>query len=246
MSYRLVSHIIKTASLLPSDEAWLLIQIADFVNDQQQDFGAWPSVSTLARLTGVTERSVQRSLRKLEARGLVRVDSRPGKSNVYCLTFGCSDECSRRQHQGADLGLLLKDDTGRATDSDTPPELLTPDVGVTPTPDVGVTPPPTWASPKPIREPRIRTKKLPKATSSDVGHDMRVVFDVWTNPYIDLPDDYFDRYDDFVHSLVDLVIAETGSSHPWAYLRSIVERADDEINAQLALVSIYRRIRSSA
>lgn len=70
-----------------SGEAFVLVALARFAN---QEWLAWPSVPTLARLTRQAERTVQRHLRSLEERGCIatRPRNRDGggwSSNVYEL-----------------------------------------------------------------------------------------------------------------------------------------------------------------
>lgn len=77
-------------------ERLVLIGIAN----HDGDGGAWPSLSTLARYACVTERSVQRTLRVLEGRGLVTIQQNAGgtvftrndhRPNRYVLHLGRGD-----------------------------------------------------------------------------------------------------------------------------------------------------------
>ncbi|MFD9701303.1 helix-turn-helix domain-containing protein [Lentzea sp. NPDC059081] len=78
----------------------LMLAIADQANDQGTD--AWPSIEKLARRTRMSERTVQRRIRCLEAQGLLKVDTGGGRrSNRYAidlasLTQGLHDADHRR------------------------------------------------------------------------------------------------------------------------------------------------------
>ncbi|MEQ8653877.1 MAG: helix-turn-helix domain-containing protein [Kiloniellales bacterium] len=51
------------------------------------DRRAWPSVTTLMLLTGLSDRSVQKSLKHLVKVGWLSVDEKPGKTSDYALLF---------------------------------------------------------------------------------------------------------------------------------------------------------------
>ncbi len=68
------------------------------------DGGSWPSKATLARYAKVDERSIKRSLRKLEAMGELITHTQEGgthrtpdavRPNRYEITVRCPDECDR-------------------------------------------------------------------------------------------------------------------------------------------------------
>lgn len=67
MSWRLRS-IAAGALLLPAAELKTLIALADYASDEGV---CWPSKRTLAGVTGLSETSIKRSIRKLAERGLV-------------------------------------------------------------------------------------------------------------------------------------------------------------------------------
>lgn len=46
---------------------------------------AWPSLARLAAITSFSEQTLRRAMRDLEARGWLKVEPRPGRSNVYSL-----------------------------------------------------------------------------------------------------------------------------------------------------------------
>lgn len=68
------------------NELAVYLQIAAYIDGSSWD--AWPSVATIARAAGCTRRTVQRSVAKLEKRGLIRVTTGGGRKgpNVYRLT----------------------------------------------------------------------------------------------------------------------------------------------------------------
>lgn len=68
MSIELVARAKKTRLKGDSTTKLLLIVLADYANDDRQ---AWPSVTTLAAEVEVGDRTIQRSLRKLEDMGLI-------------------------------------------------------------------------------------------------------------------------------------------------------------------------------
>lgn len=76
----------------------ILLGIANHAGDG----GAWPTVETLSRYGGVTERQVQKCIRKLEALGEVRVDRQAGgdahladwrRPNRYEVLVACPATC---------------------------------------------------------------------------------------------------------------------------------------------------------
>lgn len=68
---------------LSGPEKLLLLALADYVNND--GVGAWPSKKTLAVRTSTDPRTVQRNLRKLEQRGLLRTQHRDGETSLYVI-----------------------------------------------------------------------------------------------------------------------------------------------------------------
>jgi hypothetical protein len=68
---------------LPAAEKLVLISLADQANDEGI---CWPSIESLMRRTGLSERAVRNNLRNLEADRLLRTSARKGSSNWYTLT----------------------------------------------------------------------------------------------------------------------------------------------------------------
>ena len=65
----------------------VMLVLGSFVSDGQSD--AWPSVATLASMTGLTRRTVQRALRALEEEQLVQTETVSGRSSRYRLASTC-------------------------------------------------------------------------------------------------------------------------------------------------------------
>jgi len=67
---------------LPSATKIVLISLADQANDQGY---CWPSVQTLVKRTGLSERSVFAQLKTLEEKGYVTRKARKGHSTIYVM-----------------------------------------------------------------------------------------------------------------------------------------------------------------
>ena len=68
------------------------------IANHQGDSGAWPSVSTLSRYAGVTERRAQQLLRGLEESGELILKPQGGgsgqyKTNLYWVNVSCPETC---------------------------------------------------------------------------------------------------------------------------------------------------------
>lgn len=69
---------------IPLTEKMVLLCLCDHANDAGE---CWPSVETLARKCSISGRSVQRSIRKLTAIGMVALKPSNGrKANWYCVS----------------------------------------------------------------------------------------------------------------------------------------------------------------
>jgi pyocin large subunit-like protein len=66
---------------IPATEKLVLVCLVQHINPKTET--AWCSVARLARLTGLCERSVQRSLARLEAVGAITRDERVGRTSEY-------------------------------------------------------------------------------------------------------------------------------------------------------------------
>lgn len=113
---------------VPPTERLVLLALADAANDTGR---CWPSVPTLMKKTGLSERTVQRSLSELESMGWVSKGLRNGHSTLYVV----------RNPRQADT-----------------PVTLTPPSGWHPTP-VTVTPHPRQADTQNHKEPSLNPKR---------------------------------------------------------------------------------------
>jgi DNA-binding transcriptional MocR family regulator len=68
---------------LPANEKLVFLALANFCDAQGGN--CYPSIATLRRFTGLSEREIQRCIRTLEAGGYLTVQPRSGTSNVYKL-----------------------------------------------------------------------------------------------------------------------------------------------------------------
>lgn len=75
---------------ITSTQKLVLIALADWCNDAGI---CWPSISTLARKTSLSERGLRKVLRNLEEAGLLETEIKPGKGNLYQLKLDPGTEC---------------------------------------------------------------------------------------------------------------------------------------------------------
>ena len=125
----------------------VLIALADHAND---DWTCWPSVTRLGLFTALSERTVQRALRRLTAEGLITLVARQNQS---CLIT------------------LIADDSPVAATPLSPPACHRSPVTVTPTP-VTLTPEPSGTPTEPPVEPssprtRGTTQESPHAVAAE-------------------------------------------------------------------------------
>lgn len=60
--------------------------VALALTDHERDGVCWPGAETVAAETGLTERGVRGILKRLERKGVIRIERRKGKSHRYWLT----------------------------------------------------------------------------------------------------------------------------------------------------------------
>ena len=70
---------------LPTPEKMVLLILCDHAND---DGVCWPSVATMGRKSGLSERTIQRALKSLSDDGLFAFKDTPGKGRKYTLNSG--------------------------------------------------------------------------------------------------------------------------------------------------------------
>ena len=63
---------------IPQAEKFVLLCLCDFANDEGE---CWPAVARVAQKCSVGERTVQRSIRNLAAKGIVRIEEGGGRKN---------------------------------------------------------------------------------------------------------------------------------------------------------------------
>ncbi len=66
----------------------------------------WPAITTLAQRLGVSDRHVRGGLRKLEKRGYLRTEHRPGQRSIYFIMREMSDPGSIGSGVGDDPGSI--------------------------------------------------------------------------------------------------------------------------------------------
>ena len=132
---------------LPQTEKMVLLCLCDYANDSGE---CWPSVETLATKCSVSDRTVQRTIRKLVADGLLTVRSSNGRvANVYRIS--------------------LRQPRQNVTPTECHPDTVSP---LTPT---MTTPNPDTVSPKPSRT----TKQPPKDCASGDALTIEEVAEDW-------------------------------------------------------------------
>lgn len=127
MSIQLMSSVWKTK--MKPIEKLVFLALADNAND---DGVCWPSVSTIASKSCLSERTVQDNLKSLEDQGLIKRNYRSGRSTYYTVTDPRICRTPQEMHPA----------------------------GGAPTPAGGAPPPPQVAHPEPSLEPsRISSRK---------------------------------------------------------------------------------------
>jgi predicted transcriptional regulator len=70
----------------PASGTDLLVMLAIADNADDSGGNAWPSMRTLARKCRISERSVQRAIRSLQAAGLLMIEESAGRSGTHRFT----------------------------------------------------------------------------------------------------------------------------------------------------------------
>ena len=92
MSIRIMSDIWEMP--FPPTDKLVFLALADCANDEGL---AWPSIATIARKSGVSERTVQRSIRSGEKAGLIRREEVFGKGCKYYFTPNQALKAEKKQ-----------------------------------------------------------------------------------------------------------------------------------------------------
>lgn len=101
MSIQLINEAFETD--LDYTARFVLVALADHVNADQPNKGCWPSVGTIHKKTGISNRAIQLALRRLEKLGHISITKRTGTSSRYLVhpqapTRGRNNE-SRKTHR---------------------------------------------------------------------------------------------------------------------------------------------------
>lgn len=109
----------------------LLVGIAN----HEGDGGAWPAMATLARYANVTERNAKKMVRVLRDAGLLEIDERPGRTNIFRTLIECPDDCDGTTNHRPVTHVVsdtrVGSDTPTHVASDTPPmSVATPEPSV--------------------------------------------------------------------------------------------------------------------
>jgi DNA-binding transcriptional MocR family regulator len=138
MAGEIVGHVLKLSSTtVTRSEKLLLVTLANFSN--RQGGHAFPSVRTLMAMAGLSRRSVQRLLRKLEARGFVAQEAPPGRYRPR--TFRLSFQSWAPNNDAHGPSRVTSDDAhgGEISPSDpSPMGVISDAMGVIATPTMGV------------------------------------------------------------------------------------------------------------
>ena len=100
MSIRRILAALETTDL-PANEKLLLILLADHADDETGK--CWPSQNYIARRSGLTRATINRTMKRLEGKGLIRIQHRfredgGNRSNTYIVMPGTRPPCAREAH----------------------------------------------------------------------------------------------------------------------------------------------------
>lgn len=87
MSIRIMTAVWERTDL-SSTHKLVLLALADWANDEGL---CWPSINRLAVKSGLTSRSVQKSIRALEETGFIKREEVTGKGNRYWISIPLND-----------------------------------------------------------------------------------------------------------------------------------------------------------
>ena len=120
---------------IPGTQKLVLLALADYAG--RDNASAWPSVTTLAERCSIAERTVGRALMSLQESGLIEIEARPNKTNVYKLPhLGCQSDGTipSESRYRTDNVTPRQNDTPRQSDGTVPSESPAGTVTVTPEP----------------------------------------------------------------------------------------------------------------
>ena len=120
---------------IPGTQKLVLLALADYAG--RDNASAWPSVTTLAERCSIAERTVGRSLTALQESGLIEIEARPNKTNVYKLAgLGCQSDGTipSESRYRTDNVTPRQNDTPRQSDGTIPSQCPAGTVTLTPEP----------------------------------------------------------------------------------------------------------------
>ena len=100
MSIRRILAALETTSL-PANEKLVLILLADHADDETGR--CWPSQNYIAKRSGLTRETINRTIKRLSGKGLIRIhhrfrDDGSSRSNTYIVMPGLHPPCARESH----------------------------------------------------------------------------------------------------------------------------------------------------
>lgn len=98
MSVRALSWALRESPVETKSDLLVLIVLADHAHDDGD--GAYPSVATISKLARMSPRGVHKSLRSLEAAGLIHGAPRPGRPTTYRLHLASATGAGVQTVQG--------------------------------------------------------------------------------------------------------------------------------------------------
>ena len=88
MSIKVMSQVWENGPAKTTDR-FVLLALADYANDEGQ---CWPSIAGIARKTCLTERGVQKCIRRLESEGWLEIEVGSGRKNCNVYTVKTPNE----------------------------------------------------------------------------------------------------------------------------------------------------------
>jgi DNA-binding transcriptional MocR family regulator len=100
MSIRRILAALETTGL-PANEKLVLILLSDHADDETGK--CWPSQNYIARRSGLTRETINRTMKRLSNKGLIRIEHRfredgSSRSNAYFVLPGVRPPCARESH----------------------------------------------------------------------------------------------------------------------------------------------------
>ena len=168
MSYKLVNAVFQIN--LPRAEKQVLQALASFA--KADGTGAWPSIDTLVKYTGLSPRGVQQALRDLEAKNLIAAESsKVGGRHSQTVRYRilnpklCADIIAAIESTWKRTGAVVAPDDGDGCSECTPTGAMVAPTGAV-TAGTGA-----MAAPKAVREPEIEAVRFEAVKYGGGGED---------------------------------------------------------------------------